>query len=89
MIDLADFASLTDVQWRSHTEVERGIYIAEGDVALIDFATLGVTALTLNPYRDSYPLFAPDGQRVLFERRDRDPAFPKQEIGVVAAVSVP
>ncbi len=30
MIDLADFASLTDVQWRSHTEVERGIYIAEG-----------------------------------------------------------
>lgn len=30
MIDFADFASLTDVQWRARTEVERGIYIAEG-----------------------------------------------------------
>ncbi len=31
MIDLQDFASLTDVQWRSRFEVERGIYIAEGE----------------------------------------------------------
>ncbi len=30
MIDYQDFASLTDVQWRSRIEVERGIYIAEG-----------------------------------------------------------
>ncbi len=30
MIDFADFASLTDVQWRARNEVERGIYIAEG-----------------------------------------------------------
>ncbi len=30
MIDFADFASLTDVQWRTSHEVERGIYIAEG-----------------------------------------------------------
>ena len=30
MIDYADFATLTDVQWRSSMEVERGLYIAEG-----------------------------------------------------------
>lgn len=30
MMELADFAALTDVQWRTRTEVERGIYIAEG-----------------------------------------------------------
>ena len=30
MIEFDDFASLTDVQWRTRHEVERGIYIAEG-----------------------------------------------------------
>ena len=30
MIDLTDFASLTDVEWRSRFEVERGLYVAEG-----------------------------------------------------------
>ena len=30
MIAFEDFASLTDVAWRSHFEVEQGIYIAEG-----------------------------------------------------------
>lgn len=31
MIDLADFARLTDVQWRSRHETEQGLYIAEGE----------------------------------------------------------
>lgn len=30
MIDYEDFARLTDVQWRSRAEIERGLYIAEG-----------------------------------------------------------
>lgn len=30
MIDLEDFARLTDVAWRSTSEVERGIFVAEG-----------------------------------------------------------
>ena len=30
MIDYGDFARLTDVQWRSRAEIERGLYIAEG-----------------------------------------------------------
>lgn len=30
MIDPEDFARLTDVEWRSHIEVERGIFVAEG-----------------------------------------------------------
>lgn len=30
MIDLANFASLTDVQWRGRMESERGLYVAEG-----------------------------------------------------------
>lgn len=30
MINAKDFARLTDVEWRSHHEVERGIFIAEG-----------------------------------------------------------
>lgn len=30
MIDAEDFARLTDVEWRTHHEVERGIFIAEG-----------------------------------------------------------
>lgn len=30
MIDFTDFERLTDVQWRSRAEAERGLYIAEG-----------------------------------------------------------
>lgn len=30
MIDFSDFERLTDVQWRSRAEAERGLYIAEG-----------------------------------------------------------
>ena len=30
MIDYTDFERLTDVQWRTHAESERGLYIAEG-----------------------------------------------------------
>ena len=30
MIDYDDFSRLTDVQWRSRTEIERGLYVAEG-----------------------------------------------------------
>lgn len=30
MMDQADFASLTDVEWRSRFEVEHGLYVAEG-----------------------------------------------------------
>lgn len=30
MIDVSDFERLTDVQWRSRAEAERGLYIAEG-----------------------------------------------------------
>jgi len=30
VIDFSDFERLTDVEWRSRTEVERGLYIAEG-----------------------------------------------------------
>lgn len=30
MIDYEDFSRLTDVQWRSRAEMERGLYIAEG-----------------------------------------------------------
>lgn len=34
MIDFEDFARLTDVQWRSRSEVERGVFLAEGTMTI-------------------------------------------------------
>lgn len=34
MIDFGDFVRLTDLEWRSHEEVDRGIFIAEGHTTI-------------------------------------------------------
>ncbi|MBL8715458.1 MAG: hypothetical protein JNL79_05650, partial [Myxococcales bacterium] len=47
-----------------------------------------VQVLTKNEFRDRFPQFSSDGQRIVYETIDEDPTYPKNRL-VVWVASVP
>jgi Tol biopolymer transport system component len=60
------------------------------NIAIMQLATSKVTSVTENRSPDRFPLFTPDGRRVVFEARNIDPVFGRRRAVVrIASVDAP
>jgi len=61
---------------------------SQGEIAALPSAGGPVQVLTKNEFRDRFPQFSSDGQRIVYETIDEDPTYPKNRL-VVWVASVP
>lgn len=63
-------------------------FTRNGDVFVWDREKKKPLRLTKNPWRERYPTFSEDGQRIYFESHSDDPLFDKRELSLIGSVAV-